>query len=146
MPLPAPALVEVVTSLFLTVSQLSGYGGPKDLPAVHFLSIAEMHEQLCKGSCGVRAFYLAGKGIYIRDDLDIENDLKSRSILLHELVHHVQHETGRFDALDACERWVAREDEAYRIQNAYLSSMRSGTRFVYDFMPERCKERNPTPN
>ncbi|MBX9633322.1 MAG: hypothetical protein K2X67_22560 [Burkholderiales bacterium] len=144
--MPAPALVEVVTSLFLTVSQLSGYAGPRELPAVHLLSATEMHEQLCHGSCGVRAFYLDGKGIFIRDDLDLLNDLKARSILLHELVHHVQHETGKFEALDACERWFAREDEAYRIQNAYLASMRSATKFVYDFMPERCRDHAPARN
>ena len=138
--MPTPAVVEVVTSLFLTVSQLSGYAGPKEMPRLSVLSTAEMHEQLCKGSCGVRAFYLDGKGVYLRDDLDFVNDLKARSILLHELVHHVQHESGKFEALEPCERWLAREDEAYRIQNAYLSSMRSSMKFVFDFLPERCRE------
>ena len=37
----------------------------------------------------------------------------SRSILLHELVHHVQGITGRFDSLPDCDAWYAREFEAY---------------------------------
>ena len=142
----SPAVVEVVASLFLIVSELSGYAGPREMPRLQLLSVSEMQEQLCKGACGVRAFYLDGKGIYLRDDLDVVNDLKSRSILLHELVHHVQHESRRFDALSPCEKWFAREEEAYRIQNAYLSSMRSGTKFVFDFLPERCKELTPARN
>jgi hypothetical protein len=142
----SPAVVEVIASLFLIVSELSGYAGPREMPPLHMLSVSEMQEQLCKGACGVRAFYLDGKGIYLRDDLDFVNDLKARSILLHELVHHVQQESGKFDALTPCEKWFAREEEAYRIQNAYLSSMRSGTKFVFDFLPERCRELTPARN
>lgn len=138
--LATPTVVEVVASLFLTVAQLSGYPLPRDAPPIHVLSEGEMAEQLCGRPCGVRAFYLDGRGVYLRDDLDIVNDLKARSILLHELVHHVQHESGRFAALGSCERWLAREDEAYRIQNRYLSGNHSGMRFVFDYLPERCRE------
>lgn len=135
-----PAVFEVVASLFLTVSQLSGYPAPRELPPIHVLSEREMALRLCDGPCGVRAYYLDGQGVFLRDDLDIVGDLKARSILLHELVHHAQHESGRFGGLNACERWFAREDEAYRIQNAYLSGNRTGTRFVFDFPPDRCRE------
>lgn len=142
----SPAIAEVVASMFLIVSELSGYAGPREMPLLHRLSAAEMQERLCEGKCGVRAFYLDGKGIYLRDDLDVVNDLKDRSILLHELVHHVQQESRKFDALTPCEKWFAREEEAYRIQNAYLSSMRSGTKFVFDFLPERCRDLAPARN
>jgi len=141
-----PAIAEVVASLFLIVSELSGYAAPREMPPLHMLSVSEMQEHLCKGTCGVRAFYLDGKGIYLRDDLDVVNDLKARSILLHELVHHVQQESGKFASLSPCEKWFAREDEAYRIQNAYLSSMRSGTKFVFDFLPDQCEELVPARN
>lgn len=136
----APTVVEVVASLFLSVSQLSGYPLPREVPPIHVLSEREMAGLICGGPCGVRAFYLDGRGVYLRDDLDVVNDLKARSILLHELVHHVQHESGRFAALESCERWLAREDEAYRVQNTYLSGHRSGTRFVFDYLPERCRD------
>ncbi|MBX9963060.1 MAG: hypothetical protein K2Y35_08405 [Burkholderiales bacterium] len=135
-----PAVVEIVASLFLTVSQLSGYPAPRELPPIHVLSEHEMAQRLCAGPCGVRAYYLDGQGVFLRDDLDIVGDLKARSILLHELVHHVQHENSRFGAMDSCERWFAREDEAYRIQNAYLSGLRTSLRFVFDYLPERCRE------
>jgi len=135
-----PAVVEVVASLFLAVSQLTDYPAPRELPPIHVLSEREMAQRLCAGPCGVRAYYLDGQGVYLRDDLDIVDDLKARSILLHELVHHIQHETGRFAAMNACERWLAREDEAYRVQNAYLSGLRTSLRFVFDYLPERCRE------
>lgn len=135
-----PSVVEIVASLLLTVSQLSGYPLPRETPPIHVLSEQAMSEQVCRSPCGVRAFYLDGRGVYLRDDLDVVNDLKARSILLHELVHHFQHESGRFAALASCERWLAREDEAYRLQNSYLSGNRSATRFVFDYLPERCRE------
>lgn len=141
-----PAIQEVVASLFLILSQLSGYPPPRALPEIHLLSPVRIQEELCRGPCGVHAYYLDDRGIFIRDDLDVVNDLKSRSILLHELVHHLQKENGRFDAMGTCERWYAREEEAYRMQNAYLSSMRTATRFAFDFLPERCRELAPASN
>jgi hypothetical protein len=142
-PLATAAIQEVVSSLFLILSQLSGYPPPRTLPDIHLLSPVRLQEELCQGPCGVHAYYLDDRGIFIRDDLDVVNDLKSRSILLHELVHHLQKENGRFDALGTCERWLAREEEAYRMQNAYLSSMRTATRFAFDFLPERCRALAP---
>ncbi|MCA3130073.1 MAG: hypothetical protein ING70_03990 [Rhodocyclaceae bacterium] len=138
-----PVISEVVASLFLVVSQLSGYPPPRAMPEIHVLSSVRLQEELCQGPCGVFAYYLDGRGVFIRDDLDVVNDLKSRSILLHELIHHLQHEHQRFTAMGNCERWYAREEEAYRMQNAYLSSMRTATRFAFDFLPARCRELAP---
>lgn len=138
-----PAIQEVVASLFLIVSQLSGYPLPRALPEIHLLPPARLQEELCRGPCGVFAFYLDDRGVFLRDDLDVVNDLKSRSILLHELVHHLQQEHQRFAHMGSCERWYAREEEAYRMQNAYLSSMRTATRFAFDFLPARCRELTP---
>ncbi len=138
--MPSPAVAEIVVALFSVMAELTAYPGPRELPRIHVLSSAQMEADLCKGPCGIRAYYLDGDGIYLRADLDVANDLKSRSILLHELVHHLQHESGRFDKLSACARWLIREDEAYRVQNAYLSKMHSGIRFVFDFLPTRCRD------
>ncbi len=139
----SPAIHEVVASLFLIVSQLTGYPAPRAMPDIHLLSPLRLQEELCQGPCGVFAYYLDDRGVFIRDDLDVVNDLKSRSILLHELVHHLQRENDRFAAMGSCERWYAREEEAYRMQNAYLSHMRTATRFAFDFLPARCRELVP---
>lgn len=141
-----PAIQEIVTSLFLIISELSGYPAPQALPEIHVLPSPRLQQELCGGSCGVFAYYVDGKGVFLRDDLDVVNDLKARSILLHELVHHVQKESGRFEAMSECERWFLREDEAYRVQNRYLSSMRNGLRFAFDFLPERCRDHAPARN
>lgn len=44
-----------------------------------------------------------------------------RSILLHELVHHLQKTTGKFEVVASfCSRRIFEELEAYEIQNRYL--------------------------
>ena len=68
-----------------------------------------------------------------RDEtLRIEDNAYERSILLHELVHYVQHATGKFSAVSGfCNRKSAEEMEAYKIQNMYLSRQRTGRRALY---------------
>jgi hypothetical protein len=46
-----------------------------------------------------------------------------RSIIFHELVHHAQPIDSKFNELHtACERRAAAEQEAYALQNHYLSA------------------------
>jgi hypothetical protein len=60
--------------------------------------------------------------VFIDERLDLRSDTFNRSILLHELVHHFQASSGRFETLPSeCERRNAEELEAYRIQNKYLA-------------------------
>ena len=59
----------------------------------------------------------------LSDELNIEHDLYDRSILLHELVHHVQHVNAKFGELHtSCERRAVAEQEAYALQNRYLTT------------------------
>jgi hypothetical protein len=51
--------------------------------------------------------------VYLDDSLDFERPLDS-SILLHELVHYVQHD--RDGPATTCAEWLRREQQAYRIQ------------------------------
>lgn len=136
-----PALLqETVTALMLAVGELAGYAGPMTAPAIHRSPPAELQERLCKGPCGVHAYYLEELGVVMRDDLDVTGDVRARSILLHELVHHAQALSGRFRDKSPCERWYLREEEAYRVQNAWLARLRTGIRFAFDFLPERCRK------
>lgn len=138
--MPPALLDEVVAALMVVVTELSGYRGPMAAPRIHPTPPAELQQNLCKGPCGVHAYYLEDHGVVLRDDLDVAGDVRARSILLHELVHHAQSLNGRFSDLPACERWYLREEEAYRVQNAYLSKLRTGMRFAFDFLPDRCKD------
>ena len=44
----------------------------------------------------------------------------ARSILVHELVHFMQHSEGTFRRDETCEAWMEREHEAYDVQIRWL--------------------------
>ena len=123
------AIAQLVAELFVAIKMLSGYPVPESQPAVYRLPRAQLEAKVCRSACGVKAFYLPGKGVYIDQSLDLEHDVKARSILLHELVHHVQGVTGKFDDMPSCHGWYAKEQEAYAIQNKYLRWEGVGTTY-----------------
>lgn len=134
------AAAKMVRELFLTIKLLSGYPVPEDLPPVNFVPLETMQKMVCKGACRIRAFYLPEKGVFIDETIDVKDDTYSRSILLHELVHHLQHVHGKFaDMPTTCERWQAREVEAYEIQHKYLKRLHVTSRFIaLDTVPITC--------
>jgi hypothetical protein len=113
-------LAALLLELFSAIHAISGYPVPPSAPEVHVVSLEQLQARVCSYACAVRAFYLKGEGVYIEQSLDFRADAKARAILLHELVHHVQILSARFDSLSECEAWYAREHEAYHIQNEYL--------------------------
>jgi hypothetical protein len=135
-------LFSLVSDLFAVISSVSTYPEPYHLPDVHLKPLAELQAMVCKGPCQLRGFYLPRKGVFLNDTLDLQADLIARSVLLHELVHHVQELSGRFDSLPhRCDRWWSREKEAYEIQNAYLRENGSAVRFALDSLPYMCGDR-----
>lgn len=138
----AGEVTSLVAELFATIHLLSGYPLPEHKPEVSFLPLAMMQQMICKRACPVKAFYKPGEGVFIDEKIDVKDDIYSRSVLLHELVHHLQHESGKFDNLDTpCHRWQAREVEAYEIQHKYLKKMRVTRSFIsLDTVPITCPE------
>lgn len=113
-------LAALLLELFGVIHSISGYPVPAAVPEVHIVSLQQLQARVCSYACPVRAFYLKGEGVFIEQSLDFRADAKARAILLHELVHHAQMLSARFDSLSDCEAWYAREREAYHIQNEYL--------------------------
>ena len=136
----------LVAELFAAIHMLSPYAVPEQAPEVHFVPLATMQRMICKDACAVKAFYLPDKGIYVDETADVRSDVFARSILLHELVHHLQHLNGRFAALDThCQRWQAKEIEAYQIQHRYLSKMNATRSFIaLDTLPILCRDDTPS--
>jgi hypothetical protein len=132
------ALARLAAELFVTIRLLSGYPVPDAIPPIHSVPQAELAARVCGQPCAVQGYYLAGEGVFIDQALDVEGDARARSILLHELVHHLQGMSGRFDALPACTGWYARESEAYRIQNEYLQRSGSTRMFHPGATTRRC--------
>lgn len=78
-------------------------------------------------ACRPPAFYRDGSA-YLSRALDL-NDLFQRSILLHELVHHIQW-VAAGPARD-CYEWHRREVAAHAAQNAWLMQHGSGKRAIF---------------
>jgi hypothetical protein len=136
--MPDQPLAQLLLELFTAIKMVSGYPVPETLPEVHRVPRAQLEARICRSICRVKAFYLKGEGVYIDQELDIERDLPARSILLHELVHHVQGVTGKFDSLPDCYGWYAREREAYQIQNQYLRWEGSTTSYYMNGLIRNC--------
>jgi hypothetical protein len=114
----------LIAELFVTIQLLSDYRIPASKPQVSFVPLTTMQKMVCKSDCAIKGFYLPAKGVFIDEKLNMRDDVYSRSVLLHELVHHLQHVSGKFEDLATpCLRWQAKEVEAYSIQRRYLRKM-----------------------
>ena len=136
-------LSKLIAELFLTIKLLSGYAVPEDIPQVQFVSLKALQEVACKGNnCKVKALYHPVKGVMVNETLDVFNDVYARSVLMHELVHHLQQVNHKFeDEARACQRWQAREIEAYEVQHKYLKSRNMTQSFIaLDSLPITCFE------
>lgn len=125
------SIASLVAELFSAIHLLAGYPVPADPPEIRFVPQAQLAETVCQRPCRVRAVYLRDSGIFLDDELDVHGIDLDRSILLHELVHHVRAVTGRYDSLhDDCTRWTAAEHEAYVLQARYLRQINSPSRIA----------------
>jgi len=137
-------LTQLVAQLLMAIHTISGYPLPDAGPAVRLASLSEMQAMVCRGPCQVRGFYTRENGVVLNETLDLAHDTTARSVLLHELVHYVQQLNGKFEKLpDRCDRWFAREYEAYEIQNAYLRTQGSALRFDTESVRHLCRKEEP---
>ncbi len=125
MAISASALTKLVAELLLVVQAMSGYQLPDANPEVTFLAADELQARVCGKPCPIYGWFPPGNTIYLDDTLDPVNDLRSRSILLHELVHFTQQENGTYRADRPCKMWLKNEWEAYDIQLRWLTSIRA---------------------
>jgi hypothetical protein len=140
-------LPSLVSELFAAIQLLAGYAPPTIPPEIHQVSRAYMQEEICHSPCQIKAYYDPTRGVYIDRTLDLAGDPFARSILLHELVHHSQAVSGRFDSTsDACTRQNRAEAEAYDIQNRFLMMIQDGHRVSMTGWAMRCANAEvPTP-
>jgi hypothetical protein len=119
------SLSSLVVELFTTIQLLTGYPVPETAPEIHIVPHAVIEEKICRSQCRrIKAFYHPDWGVYVDDSLDLSGDAFARSILLHELVHHVQRVAGAYEMRpESCERRNAEEREAYLVQNKYLATI-----------------------
>jgi|APDOM4702015191_1054821.scaffolds.fasta_scaffold250759_2 hypothetical protein len=129
-------LIATLLQLVLSQPQFLPAPGQPEIPApvVQLMPQSEIAQAVCGQPCGVRAYYIPEKGVFIDAQLRFDDDAVARSILFHEIVHHVQHLRNRYSDQPECDRLKNREREAYVLQNQYLLSNRefvkmAGSRF-----------------
>lgn len=132
---------QVMPVLLEALDHLSKYQRPVRLPTVLHVSRAQLEGVACRGrKCAVLAIYRPEAGIYIDEALHPETNVFDRSVLLHELVHHVQELYGEHSDMRPCDRWYYREVEAYAIQKQFLMLVGSPVRVGYSAARAVCDD------
>lgn len=113
-------LPKFVMGLLAAIHGLSAYPVPDRAPEVRLIPHKALERMACERPCAVYGWFPGGTTIYLDDQLDPAHDTEAGGILVHELVHFLQQENGKFTNRRSCDDWIKREQEAYRIQNRWL--------------------------
>ena len=103
---------EIVKFLISWINENTVYEGLLSNLEIVDLNLEELQYLACRGKCPILAFFSPPNIIYIAK-LNF-NDLCNQSILLHEMIHVFQHQSGNEM------QNVFKEQEAYQIQNKFL--------------------------
>jgi hypothetical protein len=110
----------ILPILLSWASFLSGYPMPLEPPAVRFEAHSFFVETVCGGhECTVVGWYNDADTVYIDDRYRSVESGFAASLIVHEFTHFLQHKSGHYESL-SCEDSIAREREAYYVQNRYL--------------------------
>ena len=110
----------VLAILLSWASHLSGYPMPVEPPDVRFEQHAFFVANVCGGAeCNVVGWYNDADIVYIDEQYRGVDGEFAASLVVHEFTHYLQHKSGDFVSL-SCEDSVAREREAYYVQNRYI--------------------------
>lgn len=132
-------MLDLLRDLLVIVQVIAGYPLDAELPTAHVVADAELQQMACGKPCWVKALYDSERGIFLSQSLDVEHDIYARSILLHEMVHHLQRVSGRYEESSSpCERRNAEELEAYEIQNQFLAMEHDGRTVNLRTLALRC--------
>jgi hypothetical protein len=99
---------------------LSDYPAPEHAPRIEYRLHEFFVDEVCgHRECRVIGWYNDSGTVYVDERLRYEPSKFAQSLLVHEIVHYLQHQSGRFDTF-SCKDSLVREREAYSVQNAYL--------------------------
>ena len=109
---------------------LMKYKGDINLPSMIPKTERELKHIFCPGQeCSVSAIY--DKGVVFYDNrIDYKNNIIDRSIIIHELIHHIQ--AKKYGLTYECDMWYHKERQAYKLQADYLRSRGINPSFVND--------------
>ncbi|MGH8728413.1 MAG: hypothetical protein ACREV9_09700 [Burkholderiales bacterium] len=114
-------MTELYAILMSWAITLSGYSVPANQPEIVMAPHSYLVDAACAGrECKVLGWFPPGETIYLDNRLDPMESVYASSILVHELVHFLQQQSGRFEAKYSCETALAMEREAYGVQREFL--------------------------
>ncbi|MGI9506193.1 MAG: hypothetical protein ACR2RE_24400 [Geminicoccaceae bacterium] len=101
----------------------SPYETPATCPRIEFRSATSFSADICQSDahhCAVGGYYRDGSGtIILRADPGDLDDVRVRALLIHELTHYFQDQSGHWQE-KSCRNWMSREREAYDVQRQFL--------------------------
>jgi hypothetical protein len=121
----------VFISLLEDAKKLMNYQGVIALPRLFSLNEKDLQKLYCAGvsKCNtITAMYDDGS-LYFDEDFDAKHPVW-RSIIFHEMVHHIQF--VRSGGAKNCEIWFKKEHEAYKLQATYLRMNGESDKVVID--------------
>ena len=100
---------------------LSGLPAPEKMPEIALVSHGELVDAACSGrECKVMGWFPPGDTIYLDQRLNPQDNLLASSIVVHEMVHYLQHQTAAKELPFDCVSTIALERQAYGVQREYL--------------------------
>lgn len=100
---------------------LTGYSTPAQMPEVVMVPQTYLHQAACNGRvCKVVGWFPPGHQIFLDERLDPQNNLFASSVLVHEMVHYLQQQSGKYAPGQSCSHALVLEREAYAAQREYL--------------------------
>lgn len=109
---------------------LMKYDKDIDLPVMIPKTEKQLRQIFCPGQeCSVSAIYTGGT-VYYDKRIDYKNNVIDRSIIIHELIHHIQ--AKKYGVTYECEMWYHKERQAYKLQADYIRSRGINASFVND--------------
>lgn len=128
---------DLITALLAWTVAHSGYSAPPSPPEVVYQPETVLAAALCPPDsehCTPRGYYSNGAGTIALDEtLRNSKNLRTRALLIHEMVHYLQDLSGRWSEM-TCDASVEREREAYQLQARYFIAQGVNRRLLR--MPE----------
>ena len=126
---------ETIAVLLGWAVHLSSYSMPDIPPRVEYRPQAFFVEEVCRTErCRTLGWYDHKGTVFIDERLRGRDDKFTRSLLVHEFVHYLQHQSGQYDAMD-CSDHIKREREAYAIQREYVAKAYGQVAFIRMVLP-----------
>jgi len=112
---------ELYAILMSWAATLSGLPLPAQMPTIFQVPHSYLVEAACSGrECKVMGWFPPGNTIYLDSRLNPRDNLLASSIVVHEMVHYLQHQVVAKDLPFDCVSTIALERQAYGVQREYL--------------------------